>query len=193
MHLIALLIGLVVERLATQLFHLRRLRGLDRFIDAGFRQAARVPNWPALIPVIVIVVLLALPVFAVVFIRVLPGLKGAGPVVVDQPVTIASAALGSGVNWEVPALYPQELRDPMRFGSVTQQTQTGQGDAPGQFVVTAIVVSEENSTAVVGTEIVGVGDTVFGATVVKINKDSVEFEMDGKRWTARVQEQSTGY
>ena len=68
MHLIALLIGLVVERLATQLFHLRRLRGLDRFIDGGFRQAARVPNWPALIPVIVIVVLLALPVFAVVFI-----------------------------------------------------------------------------------------------------------------------------
>jgi len=68
MHLIALLIGLVIERLATQLFHLRRLRGLDRFIDGGFRQAARVPNWPALIPIIVIVVLLALPVFAVVFI-----------------------------------------------------------------------------------------------------------------------------
>jgi len=68
MHLIALLIGLVVERLATQLFHLRRLRGLDRFIDAGFRQAARVSNWPALIPVIFIVVLLTLPVFAVVFI-----------------------------------------------------------------------------------------------------------------------------
>jgi len=68
MHLIALLIGLVVERLATQLFHLRRLRGLDRFIDVGFRQAARVANWPALIPVIFIVVLLTLPVFAVVFI-----------------------------------------------------------------------------------------------------------------------------
>jgi len=68
MNLIALLIGLVVERLATQLFHLRRLRGLDRFIDAGFRQAARVPNWPALIPVIFVVVLLALPVFAVAFI-----------------------------------------------------------------------------------------------------------------------------
>lgn len=68
MHLIALLIGLVVERLATQLFHLRRLRGLDRFIDGGFRQADRVPNWPALIPIVVIVVLLALPVFAVVFI-----------------------------------------------------------------------------------------------------------------------------
>ncbi len=33
MTLLALLIGLVVERLATQLFHLRRLRWLDRLID----------------------------------------------------------------------------------------------------------------------------------------------------------------
>ena len=41
MNLIALLIGLIVERLATQLFHLRRLRWLDRIIDAGFRQAER--------------------------------------------------------------------------------------------------------------------------------------------------------
>jgi len=67
MHLIALFIGLVVERLATQLFHLRRLRFLDRFIDAGFRQAGRLASWPALIPVILIAVLLVLPVFAVTF------------------------------------------------------------------------------------------------------------------------------
>jgi AmpE protein len=62
MHLIALLIGLVVERLATQLFHLRRLRWLDRIVDAGFRKANRVPNWPALIPILVLVFLLVLPV-----------------------------------------------------------------------------------------------------------------------------------
>lgn len=68
MHLIALLIGLAVERLATQLFHLRRLRWLERVIDAGFRQAERVPNWPALIPVILIVVVLVLPVAAVMLI-----------------------------------------------------------------------------------------------------------------------------
>lgn len=67
MHLIALLIGLVVERLATQLFHLRRLRWLDRIIDAGFRQAARLSNWPSLIAIILIAVLLVLPVFAVTF------------------------------------------------------------------------------------------------------------------------------
>ncbi|NIL93806.1 MAG: regulatory signaling modulator protein AmpE [Woeseiaceae bacterium] len=66
MHLIALLIGLVIERLATRLFHLRRLRWIDRIIDSGFRQAAKVPNWPALIPVLAIAVLLILPVLAIV-------------------------------------------------------------------------------------------------------------------------------
>jgi len=67
MHLIALLIGLVIERLATQLFHLRRLRWLDRIIDAGFRLAERLANWPALIPIILIAILLVLPVFAITF------------------------------------------------------------------------------------------------------------------------------
>ncbi len=67
MHLIALLIGLAIERLATQLFHWRRMRWLDRIIDAGFRQAKRLGSWPALIPVIILAVLLALPVFAVMY------------------------------------------------------------------------------------------------------------------------------
>jgi AmpE protein len=66
MHLIALLIGLIVERLATQLFHLRRLRWIDKIIDAGFSQAKRLPNWPALIPIVIIAILLMLPVFVVV-------------------------------------------------------------------------------------------------------------------------------
>lgn len=67
MKLIALLIGLLVERLATRLFHLRRLRWLERVIDAGFRQAERLANWPAVIPVILIIILLLLPVAAAVF------------------------------------------------------------------------------------------------------------------------------
>ncbi len=67
MHLIALLIGLVVERFATRYFHWRRMRWLDRIIDAGFRQAEKLGNWPALIPVIVLVVLMAIPVGAIMF------------------------------------------------------------------------------------------------------------------------------
>jgi len=67
MNLIALLIGLVIERLATQLFHWRRMRWLDRIIDFGFAQAMRVANWPALIPVLLLATVLVLPVFAVIF------------------------------------------------------------------------------------------------------------------------------
>lgn len=67
MNLIALLIGLVIERLATQLFHWRRMRWMDRIIDLGFAQAAKVANWPALIPVVLLAIVLVLPVSAVIF------------------------------------------------------------------------------------------------------------------------------
>ena len=67
MKLLALLIGLAVERLATQLFHLRQLRWLDNAIDFGFRQAERLSTWPAMIPVVVIAVLLVLPIGVVRF------------------------------------------------------------------------------------------------------------------------------
>jgi AmpE protein len=65
MKLIALLIGLVVERLATQLFHLREFRWLDRVIDFGFRQVERLANWPPIIHVVLLVAVLVLPVWLV--------------------------------------------------------------------------------------------------------------------------------
>ncbi|MCI0518489.1 MAG: regulatory signaling modulator protein AmpE [Woeseiaceae bacterium] len=66
MKLIALLIGLLIERLATQLFHLRELRWLDRLIDAGFTAAGKVTGIPALLSVIVLAALLVFPVLVVV-------------------------------------------------------------------------------------------------------------------------------
>ena len=65
MNLIALLIGLIIERIATHLFHFRRLRWLDRIIDSGFNVAKRFANWPALIPVFLLAAILALPVFII--------------------------------------------------------------------------------------------------------------------------------
>ncbi len=67
MKLLALLIGLLVERLATQLFHLRRLRWLDRTIDAGFEYGNKFANWPATIPVVALALMLVMPVFLVRF------------------------------------------------------------------------------------------------------------------------------
>ena len=65
MTLIALLIGLIIERLATQIFHWRRMRWLDRLIDTGFSLSARLATWPALVPVILLTIVLVLPVAAV--------------------------------------------------------------------------------------------------------------------------------
>lgn len=67
MKLIALLIGLIIERLATQLFHLRRLPWLDKAIDFGFRQGERFANWPALIPVILLAFALVAPILLIRF------------------------------------------------------------------------------------------------------------------------------
>ena len=68
MNLIALLIGLVVERLATQLFHWRRMRWLEHIIDSGFVQARRFATWPPLLVIVLLAIVLVLPVFAVIII-----------------------------------------------------------------------------------------------------------------------------
>ena len=67
MTLIALLIGLIIERLATQIFHWRRMRWMDRIIDFGFHQAERLATWPAIIPVVLLGIVLVLPIFAVIW------------------------------------------------------------------------------------------------------------------------------
>ena len=85
MKLLALLIGLLVERLATQLFHLRRLPWMDRAIDAGFRQASKVANWPSLIPVVLMAFVLVVPVFAVRF--------GLGDIWFDVPYLILAIVI----------------------------------------------------------------------------------------------------
>lgn len=66
MKLIALLAGLLIERLATQLFHLRQLRWLDAVIDGGFRQAEKISGVPAMVPVVALAVLLVLPLLLLV-------------------------------------------------------------------------------------------------------------------------------
>jgi AmpE protein len=64
MTLLALLIGLMIERIATQLFHLRRLRWIDRIIDAGFTLGDRLTGRSGLLPVIMLALTLIAPVLA---------------------------------------------------------------------------------------------------------------------------------
>jgi hypothetical protein len=95
----------------------------------------------------------------------------------------AIASSNNEVDWQIPELYPETLRDPMQFSSLTT-TQTGV--ETGRLVIKGIVHSGDKSTAIIDNEIVREGEEILGATVVKINKDSVEFEKKGKTWKQRV-------
>ena len=128
-----------------------------------------------LIPVLFIILIF-------VFIRVFSRPSRAVATAVKLEPTDAAASSNNKIDWQIPALYPATLRDPMQFGSVTT-AETG----TGRLVVKGIVYSEDKPAVVIGTEIVREGDKVLGATIVKINKNSVEFEMNGKKWTQRVQ------
>jgi hypothetical protein len=55
-----------------------------------------------------------------------------------------------------------------------------------EVVVTSIVYSEENASAMVSDRIIREGDMINGYTVVKIHRDKVEFERNGKIFTKQV-------
>ena len=85
------------------------------------------------------------------------------------------------IDWQVPALYPTTLRDPMQFGSATTA-----GAVLSEIVVKGIVYSKDNPSAVIGTQIVHEGEKISGATIIKINEDNIEFEMNGEKWMQKV-------
>jgi hypothetical protein len=93
----------------------------------------------------------------------------------------AAVAFDGKINWELPPVFPENIRDPMVFGAVAQNQENA-----GRPLVKGIVYSEDNPCAVVGERIVSPGDVVDGVTVVKINRDSVEFAMGDKNWSQKV-------
>jgi hypothetical protein len=130
------------------------------------------------------VVILVAPILMVVFLLVVTQSikKSPGTTITPSNKTSAAVAFNGKINWELPAVIPDNLRDPMVFGATGQGKETASGP-----VVKGIVYSEDNPRAVVGGRIVSAGDIVGGATVVKINPNSVEFTMGDKNWTQKVE------
>jgi hypothetical protein len=133
------------------------------------------------------IMMVLIPVLSVVFIVVLfkvlraPAVK---PPVASAGKTTGTGTVGDGkITWEIPAIYPDNLRDPMILGAVTTQS----SDNTGKPSVKGIVYSEDHPIAVVGDRIVSVGEVVQGITVVKINPDSVEFSKGDQKWTQEVE------
>lgn len=67
MKLIALLVGLLIERLATRQFHLRQLHWLDSVIDAGLGRAAAIPALPPIVVVGGLAFLMVLPLLILLY------------------------------------------------------------------------------------------------------------------------------
>lgn len=97
---------------------------------------------------------------------------------------------GGEINWQTPAPYPTGLRDPMQPGSTTtagtEGTTTGITRAV-RLTVKGIVYSKDSPAAVIDTQLVHEGDKISNVTVTKINKDNVEFKLNGKKWTQKVE------
>jgi hypothetical protein len=128
--------------------------------------------------------ILVAPVLMIIFLLVVTRAVKKLPGAAANPSQKASAAVAFNgkINWELPAIIPDNLRDPMVFVASGQGKETASG-----FVVKGIVYSEDKSCAVIGDWIVSAGDTVGSATIVKINPDSVEFTMGDKNWTQEVE------
>lgn len=58
---------------------------------------------------------------------------------------------------------------------------TGAGGETSKLIVKGILSDRDNPSAIVNNQIVHEGDNISGATVIKINRDSVEFEVR-RRW-----------
>ena len=104
----------------------------------------------------------------------------------DNAPSAATAGLNTKIDWEIPASYPTTLRDPMRLGPVAAAQTDTETRTFVKLIVKGILYTEDNQSAVIGNHIVHEGEEIQGVTVVKISKDSVEFEMNGKRWTQKV-------
>lgn len=89
--------------------------------------------------------------------------------------------------WPIPDPYPAGLRDPMVLVEPPKPVEETL-EVPKQelLVLKGVVLGAKGNTAIVGTEIVGVGDEIQGAKVIRIDRGEVEFEKDGQRWVQTV-------
>ena len=134
----------------------------------------------------IMVALLAVVLVVVLIIALNPGASkvnaAVGKGLQDEAAVIKKDLV---YQWKQPQVYPASLRDPMRHAS---QARANTGETQSDLIIRGIVYSDTNPTAIIAGQIVKQGETVAGSKIVKINRDSVEFEKDGKHWIQQVEQ-----
>jgi hypothetical protein len=115
----------------------------------------------------------------------------------DTPVVTANADSGNEIDWQIPEPITIITRDPIQLpdesntlngGENAEQNGAANEQNHGVIMIRDIVFSKDKPSAVIGSRIVYVGDKIYGMTVVKIDRDSVEFEKDGEKWEQNVRD-----
>jgi hypothetical protein len=98
------------------------------------------------------------------------------PVIPTEPVAQEAPA----IDWRIPK--PVEVSS-INVTSSSDNSKTIQES----IIVKGILYGTEKSLVIIGTEVCMVGDNVAGATIINIDRKSVEFERNSERWTQKVQ------
>ena len=119
----------------------------------------------------------------------------------NASVKVANADSGIEIDWQIPEPLPAITRDPIKLPGQDESQNAGQDENPGEgpnvtvvetnpvaIKVKDIVYSQDKPSAFIGSKIVYVGDTVGGFTIVRIERDRVELEKNGKRWVQKIRE-----
>lgn len=156
------------------------------------------------------VMLMLVPVLAIVMIFLFRNVlwKSPGKAKADTQKDKPAAALvdkSNEIEWKIPDPLPAMSRNPLKLpeqddpesadqvaalnsgpdATISQaQTQV----AAGALDIRAIVYSQDKASAIVAGQIVYAGSNINGVNVVRINRDSVELEKDGRTWVQRVRD-----
>ena len=123
--------------------------------------------------------------------------KTKGTEIDDTPAAASKADSGNEIDWQIPEPITIIARDPTQLpddsntlngGENAEQNGAANTENHGAIIIKDIVYSTDKPSAVIGSRIVYIGDKIHGMTVVKIDKDSVEFEKDGNRWEQNVRD-----
>ena len=85
----------------------------------------------------------------------------------------------SKISWKIPQEVGRDVKDVNRGKSFPVN--------PARLVVRGIIFSNRNKAAIVGNQIVSVGDHVLGVRIAEISRREVVFEKDGKKWSQYVE------